>query len=326
MIVDLHSHYFPLDAVRDLADGPLPAGERPDDSVHLSVGGHDLTLLPQLVRLDAQLADLHRQGLARRALQVPPFTALYELPPALGVEWSRRLNDGIAAAARSHPEAFIGFATVPLQDVGAAVAELDRAIGTLGLRGVEILTNINGAGLDTPALDPFWAAAERLDVPILVHPNNVAGGERMDGYYLRNLIGNPSETGLAGARLLFGGVLERYPRLRIILSHGGGTLAHLRGRLGHGFGVRPEARERADDPLAHLNRLFYDTIVFDPLILRNLVALVGASQVVLGSDYPFDMAEDAPVTFVREAGLAAADRDAILNAADRLVPGLAAQP
>src|SRR5690348_14681640 len=99
MIVDLHSHYFPLDAVRDLADGPLPAGERPDDSVHLSVGGHDLTLSPQLVRLDRQLADLHRQGLARRALQVPPFTALYELPPALGVEWSRRLNDGIAAAA-----------------------------------------------------------------------------------------------------------------------------------------------------------------------------------------------------------------------------------
>jgi hypothetical protein len=141
----------------------------------------------------------------------------------------------------------------------------------------------------------------------------------MKEYYLRNLIGNPTETAIAGARLLFSGVLERFPGLRIILSHGGGSLPHISGRLRHGFAVRPEARERARDPLAQLGRLFYDTIVFDPLILRHLVAVVGASQVVLGTDYPFDMGEEAPVAFVRQAGLAAPDCDAILNAADRII-------
>jgi aminocarboxymuconate-semialdehyde decarboxylase len=321
MIIDLHSHYFPLDAVRGMADVAVEATERADGSVRFALGGQAMTVPAQLFSLEMQLEDLHRQQLARRVMQAPPFTILYELPPDQGVTWSRRLNDGIAAAARSHPESFIGFATVPLQDVAAAVAELDRATVELGLRGVEILTSINGVGLDTPTLDPFWAEAERLDVPILIHPHDVAGAERLDGYYLRNLIGNPTETAIAGARLLFSGVLERFPSLRIILSHGGGSLPHISGRLRHGFAVRPEARERARDPLAQLGRLFYDTIVFDPLILRHLVAVVGASQVVLGTDYPFDMGEEAPVAFVRQAGLAAPDCDAILNAADRIMPG-----
>lgn len=321
MIVDLHSHYFPLDAMRGMANFPVEATGAPDGTIRLTLGGQAMTLPAQLFDLDMQMADLHRQQLARRVLQPPPFTILYELPPAVGVEWSRRMNDGIAAAARCHPEAFIGFATAPLQDVTAAVVELDRAITDLGLRGVEILTTINGVGLDTPALDPFWAAVERLDVPMLIHPHYVAAVERLDGYYLRNLIGNPTETAIAGARLLFGGVLERFPRLRIILSHGGGSLPHISGRLRHGYAVRPEARERAHDPLGHLSRLFYDTIVFDPLILRHLVAVVGASQVVLGTDYPFDMGEETPVAFVRESGLAAPDRDAILNAADRMLSG-----
>jgi aminocarboxymuconate-semialdehyde decarboxylase len=319
MIVDLHSHYFPLDAVRGMADVAVEATERADGSVQFALGGQAMTLPAQLFNLELQMEDLHRQQLTRRVLQAPPFTVLYELPPDTGVVWSRRLNDGIAAAARSHPDSFIGFATVPLQDVAAAVAELTRATGELGLQGVEILTTINGIGLDTPTLDPFWAAAERLDVPILIHPHYVAGAERLDGYYLRNLIGNPTETAIAGARLLFSGVLERYPGLRIILSHGGGALPQISGRLRHGFAVRPEARERARDPLAQLNRLFYDTIVFDPLILRHLVEVVGASQVVLGTDYPFDMGEDAPVSFVWQSGLAAPDCDAILNAADRII-------
>jgi aminocarboxymuconate-semialdehyde decarboxylase len=320
MIVDLHSHYFPLDAVRGMTDVAVEATEHADGSVHFTLGDQAMTLPTQLVDLEMQMDDLHRQQLARRVLQTPPFTILYELPPDTGVLWSRALNDGIAAAARSYPESFIGFATVPLQDVAAAVTELGRAMGELGLRGVEILTTINGIGLDTPTLDPFWAEAERLDVPILIHPHYVAGTERLDGYYLRNLIGNPTETAIAGARLLFGGVLERFPGLRIILSHGGGALPQISGRLRHGFAVRPEARERARDPLAQLNRLFYDTIVFDPLVLRHLVEVVGASQVVLGTDYPFDMGVEETVSFVRQAGLAAPDCDVILNAADRILP------
>jgi aminocarboxymuconate-semialdehyde decarboxylase len=146
MIVDLHSHYFPLDAVRGITDVAVEATERADGSVRFALAGQAMTLPAQLFNLEMQREDLRRQQLARRVLQAPPFTILYELPPATGVAWSRALNDGIAAAARSCPESFIGFATVPLQDVAAAVAELGRATGALGLRGVEILTSINGWG------------------------------------------------------------------------------------------------------------------------------------------------------------------------------------
>jgi aminocarboxymuconate-semialdehyde decarboxylase len=319
MIIDLHSHYVPLDAIRAMEGSPAQVAEAEDGSVQVAFRGRELPLAAELVSVERQVAALRRQQLTRRVLQPPPFTILYELPADAGLQWSRALNDGIAATAQTYPDTFVGFATVPLQDIAAAVEELDRAIGTLGLRGVEILTTINGIGLDSPTLDPFWAAVQRLDVPILIHPHYVAAAERLDGYYFRNLIGNPTETAIAGARLLFGGVLERFPNLRIILSHGGGALAHISGRLRHGYAVRPEARERAQDPLGNLRRLYFDTIVFDPMILRHLIDLVGASQIVLGTDYPFDMGEETPVTFVREAGLAPADAEMILNAADRLL-------
>lgn len=141
----------------------------------------------------------------------------------------------------------------------------------------------------------------------------------MGEYYLRNLVGNPVETALAGSRLIFGGVLERYPDLRIILSHGGGALPQLVGRLRHGYAARPEAQLRVSDPVASLRRLYYDTIVFNPEPLRNLVATVGASQVVLGTDYPFDMGEPDPVAFVQQAGLSTDDVTTILANGQRLL-------
>lgn len=320
MIIDLHSHYFPLSAVERLPSGSVAVSKQTDGSYRFEAGGHVFPLATGLIDLETQISDLQRRGLDQRTLMVPPFTVLYELPAAEGVRWSQALNDGIAEAVAAHPEALVGFATVPLQDVAAAVTELERARGELGLQGVEILTSINGVGLDTPELDPFWAAAEQLEVPILIHPHYVAGADRMGAYHLRNLVGNPAETALAGGRLLFGGVLERFPRLRIILSHGGGALPHLIGRLRQGFRVRPECQERAHDPIAALKRLYYDTVVFDATVLRHVVELVGAEQVVLGTDYPFDMSEDDPVGFVRGSGLSGATVDAILHAGDRLIP------
>src|SRR5204862_7962028 len=146
----------------------------------------------------------------------------YELSAEAGVRWARALNDGLAAAARAFPDAFVGLATLPLQDLPAALAELERAVHDLGLAGVEIATNLNGVELDDPTLDPFWARAEALRLAVLIHPHYVAGAGRMGGYHLANLVGNPAETALAGARLLFGGVLERFARLRLIRAHGGG--------------------------------------------------------------------------------------------------------
>lgn len=320
MIVDLHSHYFPLDAVRRLLGRRVEVTEQPDGSSRVIAFGHELAIDAALPDLDRQRAELRRQGLDRRVLMVPPFAVLYELAPEDGAAWCRALNDGIATAAQSDPESFAGFATVPLQDPAAAVREAERAAGALGLLGVEILTSVSTVGIDTPMLDPFWAAVERLGLPVLMHPHYVSGAERMGDYYLRNLIGNPTETAQAGARLLFGGVLERFPGLKIVLSHGGGALPHLIGRLRHGFQVRPEARVRAAEPIVHLRRLYYDTVVFDPAVLRHVVEIAGPTQVVLGTDYPFDMAETDPVGFVRASGLPSDVIDTVLHAGDRLLP------
>lgn len=318
MIIDLHSHYVPAEALRE-ADVPVTVEPLEDGTYRFAAGTIDWALEAQLTDLGRQLDDLRRQRLDRRILCLPPFTLLYELPAEDGLRWARAANDGMAAAARAHPEAFVGFATLPLQDVPAALEELERAAGELGLRGVEIATNIAGGELDAPQLEPFWERVAARRLPVLVHPHNPAGAGRMGDYYLRNLIGNLVDTALAGARLLFGGVLERHPKLVVILSHGGGALPGIIGRLEHGYGVRPEARLRAGAPSAQLAGLYVDTIVFDARILRHLVELFGAGQVVLGTDYPFDMGEEDPVAFVEGAGLAAEDAKAILGNGARLL-------
>jgi aminocarboxymuconate-semialdehyde decarboxylase len=317
MIADLHCHFFPARAAG--AAGTPVAVTAEGDGYRYTAGQTSMLLDAGLLDLELQIEDMRRQGVGRRALAIPPFTLQYELSPADGVRWARAINDGIAEAIQAHGELFVGFATVPLQDVAAAVAELERAVSELRFVGVEIASNINGVELDDAVLDPFWEAAEQLRTPILVHPHYVVGPNRMGDYYLRNLVGNPVETALAGARLLFGGVLERYPDVAIVLSHGGGALTHLIGRLEHGYAARPEARIRAAAPVEHLRRLYYDTVVFDAGVLRHIVETVGAAQVVLGTDYPFDMGEPDPVRFVRDAGLAQGDVDTILANGEALL-------
>lgn len=319
MIIDLHSHYLPPMAVKAAGPVPLRLEERPDGTYLFTDGPRSLTLERSLFDLEQQIRDMARQGLDRKALSVPPFAFQYELDAATRLRWSRALNDGIAAAVRTYPHAFLGFATLPLPDVAAALTELERAVSDLGLSGVEIAGNIAGVELDDPILEPFWARIEQLGLPVLIHPHHVPGANRMQEYHLRNLVGNPVETALAASRLIFGGVLERYPGLRIILSHGGGALPALVGRLAHGFAARPECKVRATAPMESLRRLFYDTIVFDGMVLRHLVERVGAGQVVLGTDYPFDMSEDQPVSFLRNAGLSAGEPELILRSGARLI-------
>lgn len=319
MIVDLHSHYFPADALTSVygLDPDVIEGTSGDLTVEMK--GHSLWLPASLTNLDDQRAALERQRLDRRALMPPPYALLYELASDDGLAWSVALNDGISQAVSDDPERFIGFGTVPLQDPAVAVTELRRAVLQLGLTGVEILTNVDGIGLDDRSLEPFWSAVEDLDIPILIHPHNIAGVERMGAFYLRNLIGNPTETAHAGARILFSGVFERHAGLKLILSHGGGALPHLIGRLRHGFEVRPECRERTVDPIGHLGSFYYDTVVFDPLILRHLVELVGVDRIVVGTDFPFDMGETDPVGFIRRSGLKESDVQTILRSGERLI-------
>ena len=318
MIVDLHSHFLPADV-----GGPVETVHRGDGRCVLRVRGHDLELPDALLDPAAQVADADARGLDGRVLQPPPFTVLYELDPVAGIDWSRRLNDGTAAAAADFPGRLLPFATVPLQAGGdAAAAELDRAVSG-GHVGVEVLTSVCGADLGTPDLEQFWAAAAALRVPVFVHPHVIAPWPRMAPFHLRNLVGNPAETALTGAAMLAGGLLSRHPDLVVVLAHGGGTLPSLIGRLQHGREVRPEFSETALDPVEGVRRLHFDSVVFDARVLRHLAELVGPDRIVVGSDFPFDMAEADPAGFVARAGLAPDATETVLHAAGRLLAATA---
>jgi aminocarboxymuconate-semialdehyde decarboxylase len=324
MIVDLHSHFFPPAAATP--DSPVVAGPAGDGLCSLRVRGQEHRVPASLLDADRQVVDAEEQGLDGRVLLAPPFTVLYELEPGDGVAWSRRVNDGIAAAVDAHPGRLIGFATVPLQAGGdIAGAELEAAIRRQGLAGVEILTSVCGGALDTVELEQFWAAAEELAVPVFIHPHFVSGAQRMARFHLRNLIGNPTETALTGAQLLAGGLLERHPGLTIVLAHGGGALPHLVGRLEHGYQRRAEFRDVNLLPRDGLNRFYYDSVVFDPAVLRHLGEIVGFERVVVGSDYPFDMAMDQPVKFVETSGLPPHIARSVMHAADRVLSAAARQ-
>jgi aminocarboxymuconate-semialdehyde decarboxylase len=311
VIIDLHSHFLPLSAgfVESASVGIIPLDN--GSAVFADAAGHRTELTAGLIEPQRQLEAMARQGVDVKTLAVPPFCFQYELDIAPAKVWSRALNEGIAETAASSEGRFIGFATVPLQQVDAAVEELEYAV-SLGMRGVEIATNINGVELDDPQLDPFWARCASLGMPVLIHPHYVAGVGRMKEYHLRNLIGNPLETALAGARLIFGGVLRRYPDLKVILSHGGGALPGLIGRLEHGRNVRPELRETASFEAA-LKQLYFDSIVFDSRSLDMVAGTAGADRIVLGTDYPFDMSDDDPVAFIRSSNLEEDQKERILT-------------
>jgi aminocarboxymuconate-semialdehyde decarboxylase len=320
MVVDLHSHYVHLDAANG-ADAGIVFEHVAGGEVQFSTSGGQMSLEGQLFDLSRQQADMERQRLDRRMLVIPPFCFQYELPSALGVRWSRALNDGVVRAAASDSARFVPFGTVPLQDVAASLDELDRIAGDLRLPGIEIGSNINGVELDDASFEPFWERVDALGLLVLIHPHYIVGPERLGGYYLRNLLGNPFDTAIAASRLILGGVLERHRNLRIILSHGGGAVPGIMGRVLHGHAVRPEARLRASDPRDAARRLYYDTIVFEPQALRYLAVLFGPEQIILGTDYPFDMGMETPVEFVQSSGLPDADVATILGNGDRLLAG-----
>jgi aminocarboxymuconate-semialdehyde decarboxylase len=268
-------------------------------------GGHDIER--RLKDMDAALVDVH-------LLSVAPQTWLYGQEASVGVTAAAIQNDGIARHVKELPERFSGIATLPMQAPDKAADELRRAMRKLGLHGAMIGSNIGGKNLDDPSFEPIWAAAEELDAFMMIHPGNVAGADRLRSYYLGNLIGNPLDTTIAAACLIFGGVLESHPKLNFIMSHGGGFIPYQGGRWVHGWQVRPEPKVNVKhSPAPYLDRFLYDTILHASAPLEFLIASVGANRVFLGSDYPYDMGMMDCVRFVRSLNISEADRDTILG-------------
>ena len=210
------------------------------------------------------------------------------------------VNDGIAEFVARAPDHFVALGGVPMQDGHEAAAELERAMRQLGFKGVEVLTNIGGRELSDQAFAPFWAKAEQLGALVVIHPNGFTEANRLSRFYFNNVVGNPLETALALHYLIFDGVLERYPNLKILAVHGGGYLGSYSGRIDHAaWGARPDCQAGLPQPPTHyLKKVFVDSVVFTPHQLEELVKVFGADHVVMGTDYPYDMAESDPIGHV----------------------------
>jgi aminocarboxymuconate-semialdehyde decarboxylase len=248
------------------------------------------------------IADLKAAGMDMGVLQPTQTMFFYWAESSMAAELTRMINEFTAQGVRQHREHLLGLATIPLQDVELAVKELTYAVQELGLRGVVTGSNVNGHGFDEEQFQPFFEKVEELDVPIFIHPNNPAGTERVGKYYLANFAGYPLESTVTAGQLVFGGVLDRYPKLKICLSHAGGALPFLLGRLEHGQSVRPEAQEHCKHPFHHYLRNFYvDTITFRADTLRFVLEIMPEGHVFMGTDYPYDMADTDPVGSVKAA-------------------------
>ena len=318
--VDCHTHILGEAAMRRLGKESAKVAPkrvaRSDTSLQLVIDGVVVQdpFPRELWDTEKRLRDMDANRVDVQVLAPTVFTFFYQHEPALGLACAALQNDEIAAEIKRHPGRFLGLAGVPLQAPELAATELRRGMSELGLRGAMIGSHVNGRNLDDPALEPFWAQAEALGAFIFVHPHAGAAGERLGGYYLKNLVGLPFETTIAGACLVFGGVLERHPALKVCLSHGGGFLPYQAGRLRHGFDVRREAQiNLRHPPEESIARLFYDTILHSGQTLEFLVASAGADHVLLGSDYPFDMGNLDCVARVETLTIAQRDRETILG-------------
>ena len=312
--VDIHCHYLNPEVAAEVA--------------HLDPGRHDPLVQfandltrdvnvkqmrdrgPKLSSIEVRLRDMDRMGIDVQAVSPAPNQTYYWTDPELGVELARSVNDRLAQIVARWPDRFVALGTVPLQNADLAVAELVRAVKELGLRGVEINPSVNGMDLTDSrlGLEKFFAKAQELDVVLFMHPIGFSQGQRLVDHYFNNVIGNPMETTIAASHLIFDGVLQRNPRLKVVLPHAGGYLAHYWARMDHAYRARADCRTVIRrPPSAYLGKMFFDTIAFDAAMLRQMVDRYGADHVLLGTDYPYDMGVEDPVGFI--AGVSRLKKD-----------------
>lgn len=317
--IDTHAHWFPPEWIELIArEGGRNGAEVATD------GSGTITKF--------QAPGINRQGFAKQYVEIPirleimdegrvdmhalslTSPMVYWATPEFGLKLSQAFNDACSAAHLKHSKRFVGMAMVPMQAPALAVQEVGRAAKLPGIRGVYMATHVNGRNLDEEEFFPVYAKCEALGLPIFLHPVAPVGRERTRKYHLGNFIGNPTETGIAAASLVFGGVMDAYPKLDVMLPHAGGIFPSLIGRMDHGTTVRKECKHMTQPPSAYLRRFHYDTITHSDPILMNLIRQVGADRVVMGSDCPADMSYTRPVDVVeRLGGLTEAERGGILG-------------
>lgn len=324
LVVDFHCHLV-VPAAEALAKPHQPLVP---ESAHLYSSAQtrkvNLAMLerirPQLTSIERRLSDMDSAGIDIQVLSPSPGHYCYWAEEELGGEIARKVNDSLCEIVAQNSSRMVALGTLPMQSPRLAVQELRRCVQELGMRGVEISTNIEGLELAAPQFEPVLAAAEELGAIVFLHPAGFTHGQRLTDHHLNNVIGNPLETTVALSHLIFGGSLDRMPGLKLVLAHGGGTLGSYSGRFDHAYHSRSDCTHCKQPPSHYLRQMYFDSVVFDPAELQHLVGKFGADRILAGTDYPYDMAEPDLLGFIARTGLSSDETAAILggNAAQLL--------
>lgn len=317
--VDIHCHLATPEVGELVAAHRRPEYEPYDYFMGEDSKAHNKVMYPTIVDVlrnpAARIEHMDRMGVDIQGLATFVSEYVYWAPASVGAEASRMQNETLAQAVADFPDRYVPMgATVPLQDVDMAIAELDRAVDELGFKGLQIGGTVAGHNLDEARFRPFWQAVAAKGVPVIIHPNGYEESHRFGDYFMTNCVGNPLETMVAANRMIFSGLFEELPDLKVVLLHGGGYLPFYTARSDHTWEVRPETRVHIPDhpPSHYMKRLYYDTMVFQPLYLKHLIEIVGSDRVMAGTDYPFDMGETDPMGLVDSVeGLTDDEREAI---------------
>jgi len=313
--IDTHAHFLPRDwpdLAQKYGDIRFPVIHHGDDGRHriYKDGKFFREIWPKTWDPLERISDYASFGVQVQVISTVPVMFSYWAKPHHALELHAALNDHTAAACRDYPRHYAGLGTVPLQSPRLAVQELERCIDQLGLQGVQIGSHVNDWNLDAPELFEFFQAASELGAAILVHPWDMMGAASMPKYWLPWLVGMPAEQSRAVCSLIFGGVLERLPELKVCFAHGGGSFPYTLGRIEHGFNMRPDlvATDNPRNPREYMSRVYFDSWVADSRALRYLLDTVGMDRVMLGTDYPFPLGEQEPGAGIAALGLGEADQ------------------
>lgn len=318
MIIDAHAHIIVPEMTREAAPNESwrPQVKWVNGQQIIEFGGKSLkSAVREFVHIEAVLAAQDAAGV-EQVLLCPWVSLLrYDAEPQEGLRLSRIYNEALSRLAQAHSSRVRALGTVPLQDPELAARELETVMAEPGLHGVEIAASVNGLYLGDDRFAPFWAAAEATGALVFVHPTTRGFGiPALNDFYLWNTVGNPLETTITAAHMIMAGVMERHPRLKVLLAHGGGAILSLRGRLRHAHSFQPQARAQlVESPEDSLGRFYFDTVTHDSALLQALIEYAGINHVLLGSDYPFDMGVERPAEIVLALGLSEGDEAKILG-------------
>ncbi len=313
--IDVHAHILPRDwpdLARKYGDDRFPVIHHTDDGRHRIYrdGKFFREVFPKTWDAEERIADYERFGVQVQVISTVPVMFSYWAKPQHAYELHQSLNDHMAGVCHAHPRHYAGIGTVPLQSPRLAIQELERCMDQLDLQGVQIGSHVNDWNLDAPELFDFFQAASELGAAILIHPWDMMAKDSMPKYWMPWLVGMPAEQSRAACCLIFGGVLERLPKLKICFAHGGGSFPYTIGRIEHGFRMRPDlvATDNPRNPREYLDRVYFDSWVADDRALRYLIDTVGISRVMMGTDYPFPLGEQEPGSFIEGLKLAEPDQ------------------